>query len=138
MLSVAGCAVALAGFVVQESYCLFGKGGRAEQPSAEERYQKHLDGMPMSKHSEALLKLIEELPIEEAKLTAAPNVPPPITRQHPVRLVVNMNSTTEIKPISNEHKYPFWTFNGSVPGPLIRARVGYVMEVYMTRCDLAM
>jgi hypothetical protein len=76
-----------------------------------------------------MLKLIEELPVERAQITMAPNVPPAITRQHSVRLVVDMNTTLETRPISPVHKYPFWTFNGSVPGPFIRARVGDVMEV---------
>jgi hypothetical protein len=29
-------------------------------------------------------------------------------------------------------KYPFWTFNGQVPGPFIRCRVGDVLEVRHT------
>jgi FtsP/CotA-like multicopper oxidase with cupredoxin domain len=34
-------------------------------------------------------------------------------------------------------QYPFWTYNGSVPGPFIRARAGDVMEVHYTNKDIS-
>lgn len=50
-----------------------------------------------------------KLPVEIAVLTAAPNVPPPITRRHPVLLKVNM--TTELKTIqlTSRFKYEAWS-----------------------------
>jgi len=49
-----------------------------------------------------------KLPVEIAVLTTAPNVPPPITRRHPVLLKVNM--TTELKTIqlTSRYKYEAW------------------------------
>lgn len=49
-----------------------------------------------------------KLPVEEAILTSAPNVPPPITRRHPVLLKVNM--TTEVKTVqlTSRYKYEAW------------------------------
>jgi len=72
---------------------------------------------------------------ETAVLTHAPNVPPPITRRHPVRLAVNLDTTSELLPVSNTHKYEMWTFNGHTPGPFVRARVGDVLEVRFTNKD---
>lgn len=75
-------------------------------------------------------------PTETATLTFAPNVPPAITRKKPA--VVKVALTTEEKVgdlmegIDNGTKYKFWTFNGHVPGPFIRVRVGDTIEVTLT------
>eukprot|EP00906_Rhabdomonas_costata_P008042 RCo011480 len=70
-----------------------------------------------------------ELPIVNAVLVEPPFVPPPITRTHPVRLIVDLETTVDTLPVSGRHQYPFWTFNKTVPGPLIRAMVGDVVEI---------
>lgn len=73
---------------------------------------------------------------ENAALTFAPNVPPAITRKSPA--VVKVSLTTEEKigdlmeGMENGTKYKFWTFNGHVPGPMIRVRVGDTIEVMLT------
>lgn len=77
----------------------------------------------------------EDLPVVEAELTFAPNVPPPIQRDYPVRLVVNLETTVVVGKLSQQYKYEFWTFNGKVPGPFIRARVGDVMQINYTNKD---
>lgn len=73
----------------------------------------------------------------QAVLTAAPAVPPPITRAHPVRLVVDLTSRDLLLPVSETQKYPMWTFNDTVPGPFIRAREGDTLEVHHTNKDSA-
>lgn len=76
-----------------------------------------------------------DYPIEHVDLRYAPNVPPPITREHPVRLRVDMEAYPRVMPIDELNKFEFWTFNGAVPGPMIRARVGDVMELSFTNRD---
>jgi FtsP/CotA-like multicopper oxidase with cupredoxin domain len=85
--------------------------------------------------------------VEEAVLTFAPEVPPPITRNYPVKLKVDMDvqvqppssfsSLSKVRELSIDgiHDYEFWTFNGGVPGPFIRAREGDVIEVSLTNND---
>jgi hypothetical protein len=46
-----------------------------------------------------------DLPVEEAQLTAAPNVPPLITRDHPVLLKVHLTSNTQITQLTSQYKY---------------------------------
>lgn len=77
----------------------------------------------------------KEFPREEAALTFAPEVPPPIHRKKPVILVARIDSNQKEMPINNEFKYKFWTFNDHVPGPFIRARVGDILEVHHTNSD---
>lgn len=65
-----------------------------------------------------------KFPKETAKLTHAPEVPPPITRKTPARVTVNLE-TKEVKArLADGVDYTFWTFGGTVPGPFIRIREG--------------
>jgi copper-containing nitrite reductase len=78
---------------------------------------------------------VNVLPREEATLTSAPDVPPPITRDYPVLLEVKLTASTKTRQLTNAYKYEQWTFNGTVPGPFIRARVGDVVELHLTNRD---
>jgi nitrite reductase (NO-forming) len=69
-------------------------------------------------------------PIEEA-LVAPPNVPAPIHRDHPARVIVRLETQEVIKEIADGVRYTFWTFNGSVPGPMIRVRQGDTVEMHL-------
>lgn len=65
---------------------------------------------------------------EQAVLTAPPNVPPPITRNHPTKLIVDLEVREQVMDIADGVQYTFWTYGGSVPGSFIRTRVGDVVE----------
>lgn len=77
----------------------------------------------------------KHLPVEIAPLCPAPGVPPPITRKHPAMVVVNMTFDAVTTYLTRKFKYEFWGINGSVPGPLVRCRVGDVIEVNVTNND---
>ena len=64
------------------------------------------------------------LPVEEAALTYAPEVPPPVARKTPAIVRVHLDSGMSVGELSTGVKYAFWDFNGHVPGPFIRTRVG--------------
>ena len=68
---------------------------------------------------------------ENAVLTDAPNVPPPITRTHPTKLVVNLEVHEVVKRLADGVDYTFWTFGGSVPGKFIRVREGDEVEFHL-------
>lgn len=70
-------------------------------------------------------------PIVEAKLLAPPNVPPapPRTESHVVVHLEAKEVETEIAPGVT---YKLWTFNGTVPGPMIRAHEGDTIEIFLT------
>jgi nitrite reductase (NO-forming) len=67
-------------------------------------------------------------PIVQAILTAAPLVPPPITRNYPATVVVNLETIERVGRLSDGVDYTFWTFGGQVPGSFIRIRVGDYVE----------
>jgi nitrite reductase (NO-forming) len=74
----------------------------------------------------------EELKGEEiAVLTDAPNVPPPITRKHRTKVIVNLEVTEVVKKMADGVDYTFWTFGGSVPGKFMRVREGDFIEFHL-------
>lgn len=71
------------------------------------------------------------LPVEHALLTEAPNVPPPIARTFPARVVVDLEVREVMKHLADGVDYTFWTFGGSVPGLFIRVREGDYVELHL-------
>jgi len=67
----------------------------------------------------------------EAVLTSAPEVPPPITRRDPAKVVVHLEVREVNLPISDGVEYTFWTFGGHVPGKFIRVRQGDTVEFHL-------
>ena len=68
---------------------------------------------------------------EVAVLTTAPNVPPPITRTHPTRVIVNLDVIEKTMRLADSVQYTMWTFGGSVPGSFIRVREGDLVELHL-------
>jgi nitrite reductase (NO-forming) len=65
---------------------------------------------------------------ERAILTAAPNVPAPITRDHATKVVVQLETIEKTMRLADGVDYTFWTFGGTVPGSFIRVRQGDLVE----------
>jgi hypothetical protein len=88
-------------------------------------------GIPLSKEARQGILSEGTFPVEIAKVTLAPDVPPPIKRSYPVHLIVDMVSINKKLRVSGSKKYEFWPFgfydheDGSkvkvgIPGPMIR------------------
>lgn len=65
---------------------------------------------------------------EVAVLTTPPPVPPPITRDHPTKVIVKLEVIEKVMKMTDGVDYTFWTFGGSVPGKFIRVREGDVVD----------
>lgn len=68
---------------------------------------------------------------EVAVLTDPPNVPPPIERDYPTKVIVNMDIIEHEKELTDGVSYTFWTFGGTVPGSFIRIREGDQVEFHL-------
>ncbi|UGB37608.1 copper-containing nitrite reductase [Frateuria soli] len=66
-----------------------------------------------------------------AVLTSPPNVPPPIHRNHPAKVIVELEVIEKEMPISEGVSYTYWTFGGTVPGSFIRVRQGDTVEFHL-------
>lgn len=66
-----------------------------------------------------------------AVLTSPPNVPPPVSRNHPAKVIVELEVIEKEMPISEGVTYTYWTFGGTVPGSFIRVRQGDTVEFHL-------
>ncbi|MGN2251279.1 copper-containing nitrite reductase [Frateuria sp. GZRe14] len=66
-----------------------------------------------------------------AVLTSPPHVPPPIHRNYPAKVIVELEVIEKEMPISEGVTYTYWTFGGTVPGSFIRVRQGDTVEFHL-------
>ncbi len=83
----------------------------------------HTFSTPATKNAESAIE-----GEETAQLTYAPNVPPPLTRNHPTKVIINLETREVVKRLADGVEYTFWTFGGTVPGPMMRIREGDFVE----------
>lgn len=76
-------------------------------------------------------------PSEEA-VTDFPDVPPPVARSRPGTIRVHLDAGPAVIPLGDGRSFRAWSFDGGVPGPMIRARVGDMLEVAVTNSDAHM
>ena len=60
--------------------------------------------------------------VERAVVTAAPNVPAPISRKHATKVIVELTTIEKRMRLADGVDYTFWTFDGHVPGSFVRVR----------------
>jgi len=58
-------------------------------------------------------------------------VPAPLNRSTPAHVRVDLETVEVEARLADGASYTFWTFNGTVPGPFIRVRVGDTVEVHL-------
>ena len=64
-------------------------------------------------------------------LASAPNVPDPVGKRGPMKVIMNFEAKEFTGPIADGVEYDFWSFNGTVPGPMGRVRVGDTVEFHL-------
>jgi nitrite reductase (NO-forming) len=74
-------------------------------------------------------------PVQVAEISReAMDVPPPITRSTPQTVDVHLEArevVAYLDPAANA-TYTYWTFNGTVPGPMIRVMVNDTVRIHLT------
>lgn len=66
---------------------------------------------------------------EVLEMPAPPFVPTPVGNRAAKKIIVNLEVIEKVGELANGVEYNFWTFNGTVPGAFIRARVGDEIEL---------
>lgn len=59
------------------------------------------------------------------------NIPPAIERREPATVLVDLETIEVEAHVASGTAFRFWTFNGKVPGPFVRVRVGDTVEVHL-------
>ena len=75
--------------------------------------------------------IVAEGSLEVSKLTSPPNVPAPIGDRKAKKIIVNLETIEKVGELADGTQYNFWTFNGTVPGAFIRARLGDEIELHL-------
>ena len=71
-------------------------------------------------------------PAHALEITTAPHVPPFISRILPETVVVKFEAREFVGALADGKQYKFWSFNGTVPGPMIRVRLGDTVEFHLS------
>lgn len=77
-----------------------------------------------------------EAPVSIVRLPS--DLPPPIEAIGPQKVVVNLDTVEVYGQLDEGTVYHYWTFNGKVPGPFVRVRVGDTVEVKLTNAQDSM
>lgn len=80
---------------------------------------------------QAVETVVTPTEIVQSELVSPPAVPPPIHRDHPARVIIHLEVRELVAPIADGTTYTFWTFGGTVPGPLVRVRQGDTVELHL-------
>ena len=71
-----------------------------------------------------------------ADIVRAPtDLPPPLAKRGPEHIRIDMETTEVTGQLDDGTSYHYWTFNGKVPGPFVRVRVGDTVEVHLKNAD---
>ncbi|MDE1931655.1 MAG: multicopper oxidase domain-containing protein, partial [Alphaproteobacteria bacterium] len=70
--------------------------------------------------------------VAQADISRDPtDLPPPIGNRKPTSVRVDLTTVEVEGRLAEGTTYDYWTFNGKVPGPFIRVRVGDMVEVHL-------
>ena len=91
-------------------------------------------------HKEDMASAAASAPVASNSIVRAPDdLPAPITRREPEKVRVDLETTEVEARLADGTSFRYWTFNGQVPGPFIRVRVGDTVEVHLANAkDSAM
>jgi nitrite reductase (NO-forming) len=70
-------------------------------------------------------------------LQPPPAVPPAIDRRAPAKVIVELETTEEKGTLASGVEYTFWTFGGTVPGPMLRVREGDTVQIRLANATTA-
>jgi nitrite reductase (NO-forming) len=70
----------------------------------------------------------EQEPETETTVIPNPVAPPPTGRSEPARLHLELETREVRAQLADGVSYDFWTFNGTVPGPMLRIREGDTVD----------
>src|SRR5690606_29197661 len=68
---------------------------------------------------------------EILEMPAPPNAQAPVGNRDPKQYLVKLETIEKTGQLANGSEYHFWTFNGTVPGSFIRARIGDEIELHL-------
>lgn len=86
---------------------------------------------------EGVIRVVEETAEAPAEVSGEDivrdptDVPPPVGDREPTVVRVDLETKEVVGQLADGTTYTYWTFNGKVPGPFIRVRVGDTVELHL-------
>jgi nitrite reductase (NO-forming) len=74
----------------------------------------------------------------DAVAASAVDIPPPITRTYPITVNVSLTTSMVTGHLDGKTTYTYWTFNGTVPGPMLRVMQGDTVVLHLHNSDTDM
>ena len=116
--------------IIASVFALAACGEQAAQKPAEQTASAPATAeAPASSTQTAAETPAADLPVIDAVTTHAPEVPPAIDRDHPARVRVKMETVEKTMKMDDGVEYHYWTFDGDVPGRMIRVREGDTVDI---------
>jgi nitrite reductase (NO-forming) len=116
---------------MQGTITAVGPGATAAQPApqAGQAPMHDMSNMPgmTSASAPAALPMPPDL-----KSMPAPVVAPPVNRTEPAYVKFDLETKKVVARMADGVAYEYWTFNGTVPGPMLRVREGDTVEIDLT------
>jgi nitrite reductase (NO-forming) len=63
------------------------------------------------------------------------DLPPPVGERGPMTVRYDLEAIERVGRLDDKTTYDFWTFNGKIPGPMLRVRVGDTVELNLRNAD---
>ncbi|NOT05233.1 MAG: nitrite reductase, copper-containing [Anaerolineales bacterium] len=98
---------------------------------------QYLNGLPLGAYPDASdsassQPVATQAPATGADIVRSPiDLPAPLEIREPTTVVINLEAIEVEGQLSDGTTYTYWTFNGAVPGPFFRVRLGDTIEVHM-------
>lgn len=94
---------------------------------------KYLSGLPAGAYSDSAIAVAAtQAPTTGADIVRDPtDLPAPLQPREPQTVRVDLEAVEVEGQLADGTTFTYWTFNGAVPGPFIRVRVGDTIEVHM-------
>ena len=116
--------------IIASVFALAACGEQAAQKPAEQTASAPATAEAPASSTEAAAETpAADLPVIDAVTTHAPEVPPAIDRDHPARVRVKMETIEKTMKMDDGVEYHYWTFDGDVPGRMIRVREGDTVDI---------
>ncbi len=93
----------------------------------------YLKGLPAGAYGETVVSDVPMEPTTGADIVRDPtDLPAPLEIREPTTVVINLETVEVEGQLADGTTYTYWTFNGQVPGPFYRVRLGDTIEVHLT------
>ena len=94
----------------------------------------YLNGLPAGAYGDAVVTDAPQEPASDgADIVRDPaDLPAPLEIREPTTVRIDLEALEVVGQLSDGTTYTYWTFNGAVPGPFFRVRIGDTIEVHMT------